>query len=141
MCLSDLFNPSSKSFCIQRKVCHSFPSSSSTPFQALLLSCRLMQSTAPCDWICLQLNRCLCTFTNRKEIYIFHQASAVFNFLFHQLNTNAVTQVTVRDLDIIFNAQTSHVTWTFHVTWSCLDLNFHILKKLNIWHIQCSNQY
>ena len=33
-----------------------------------------------------------------------------------QMNTNAMTQVTVRDLDITFSAQTSCVTWTCRVT-------------------------
>ena len=32
------------------------------------------------------------------------------------MNTNAVTQVTIRDLEIKFGAQTFHVTWTCHVT-------------------------
>ena len=32
------------------------------------------------------------------------------------MNTNAMTQVTVRDLDIMFSAQTSYVTLTCRVT-------------------------
>ena len=42
------------------------------------------------------------------------------------LNTNAVTQVTVCDLDIKFSPHTSCVTWTCCVTGSCRDLNPHL---------------
>ena len=34
------------------------------------------------------------------------------NQLLKYMNTNVITKVTFRDLDIIFSAQTSHVTWT-----------------------------
>ena len=35
---------------------------------------------------------------------------------FRNMNMNNVTQVTVRDLDIKFSAQTSRVIWTCRVT-------------------------